>query len=210
MSDLEADSAATTHLLEQIEAGDADAFGKLLARHENALRSFVSLRLDRRVQSRLDPSDVVQETELEVHRRLKDFLDRRPMPFRVWLRKTAYERLLNLRRHHVASARRSVERDVSLPANSALMLARPFLDQASSPSRALARKDLMRRVQQALTALSETDREVLLMRHVEELPYSTVARILDTEPAAARKRYGRALLRLRAVLVEAGLFEEDA
>jgi RNA polymerase sigma-70 factor (ECF subfamily) len=90
------------------------------------------------------------------------------------------------------------------------MLARPFLDHASSPSRALARKDLMRRVQQALTALSEADREVLLMRHVEDLPYSTVARILDIEPPAARKRYGRALLRLRAVLVEAGLFEEDA
>jgi RNA polymerase sigma-70 factor (ECF subfamily) len=210
MSELEADSAETTHLLERIEAGDAGAFGKLLARHEGALHSFVRLRLDRRVQSRLDPSDIVQETELEVHRRLKDFLSRRPMPFRVWLRKTAYERLLNLRRHHVASARRSVDRDVSLPANSALMLARPFLDRTASPSRALAKKDLMRRVQQALTALSEADREVLLMRHVEELPYSTVADILDIDAAAARKRYGRALLRLRGVLIEAGLFEEDS
>jgi RNA polymerase sigma-70 factor (ECF subfamily) len=97
MSEVEADSAETTHLLERIEAGDANALGDLLARHESALRSFVAHRLDRRVQSRLDPSDVVQETELEVHRRLKDFLHRRPMPFNVWLRKTAYERLLNLR-----------------------------------------------------------------------------------------------------------------
>jgi RNA polymerase sigma-70 factor (ECF subfamily) len=210
MPEVEADSLETTHLLEKIEAGDSGAFADLLARYHPALRSFVALRLDRRVQSRLDPSDIVQETELEVHRRLKDFLSRRPMPFHVWLRKTAYERLLNLRRHHVASARRSVDRDVSLPANSALMLARPFLDRISSPSRALARREVARRVQEALSALSEPDREILLMRHVEELPYSTVARILDIEPSAARKRYGRALLRLRAVLVDAGLFEEEA
>ena len=121
------------------------------------------------------------------------------MPFPVWLRKTAYERLLKLRRFHVEAARRSVGRELGLPDRSSLLLARPFLDRGSSPSEQVARGDLVRLVRLALAELSETDREVLLMRNVEELPYREIGCILELDPAAARKRYGRALLRLRSV-----------
>src|SRR5262249_54174108 len=156
---------------------------------------------------RLDPSDVVQETQLEVVRRLHDFLERRPMPFHLWVRKTAYERLLNLRRDHVEAARRAVGREVALPDRSSLLLARPLLSGGPSPSRRLQAEEFAERVSRAVGELPESDRELLLMRHAEELSYEEVACLLDITPAAARKRYGRALLRLRKVLSEHGLLE---
>lgn len=203
----EPDSAETCRLLNEARAGDEQAFNQLIARHRGSLRRFVAARLDPRVQARLDPSDVVQETQLEAFRRIDDYLERRPMPFRVWLRKTAYERLLKLRRFHLDAAQRSVTCELGLPDQSSLLLARPLLDRGPSPSQQLDRQDLVGRVREALAGLSETDREVLLMRHVDELPYLEIGYILGVEPAAARKRYGRALLRLREVLRDAGLLE---
>jgi RNA polymerase sigma-70 factor (ECF subfamily) len=207
MPEPDADSAETCRLLEEVRSGDENAFERLFALHRPGLREFVARRFDPRVRARLDPSDVVQETQLEAYRRMDDFLERRPMPYRVWLRKTAYERLLKLRRYHVEAARRSVGREHGLPDQSAL-LARHFLDRGASPSQVLAHGDLTRRVRQALAELSETDREMLLMRIVDELPYREIGYILDLDPAAARKRHGRALLRLRSVLRDAGLLED--
>jgi RNA polymerase sigma-70 factor (ECF subfamily) len=208
MAEVDPDSAETRRILDAVRSGDGSAFDQLFARHRPGLRRFVALRLDARVQARLDPSDIVQETQLEAYRRMDDFLKRRPMPFRVWLRKTAYERLLKLRRFHVDAAQRSVSRELGLPDQSSLLLARPFLDRQSSPSQQLAHSDVVRRVRRALGELSETDRQVLLMRSVEELNYREIGCILDLDPAAARKRYGRALLRLRKLLLEAGLLED--
>jgi RNA polymerase sigma-70 factor (ECF subfamily) len=208
MPENDLDSAETCRLLDEVRSGDETAFGRLFALHGPGLRAFVSRRLDPRVQARLDPSDVVQETQLEVYRRMGDYLERRPMPYHIWLRKTAYERLLKLRRYHIA-ARRSVGREFGLPDRSSLLLAGPFLDRGSSPSQRLARGDLVRRVRQALAELSETDREMLLLRIVDELPYREIGYILDLDPAAARKRHGRALLRLRQVLQDAGLLEDQ-
>jgi len=100
MAQVSPDSSETTRLLEQVRDGDRDAFEKLFARHRPYLRQVVSLRLDPKLRARVDASDVVQETHLEAVRRLPDYLKRRPMPFRLWLRKTAYERLLMIERHH--------------------------------------------------------------------------------------------------------------
>jgi RNA polymerase sigma-70 factor (ECF subfamily) len=208
MSELDADSAETSRLLDEVRSRDETAFDQLFARHRRGLRQFVAHRLDPRVQARLDPSDIVQETQLEVYRRMDDFLRRQPMPFRLWLRKTAYERLLKLRRFHVDAARRSVGRELGLSDQSSLLLAGPFLARESSPSQQLTRAELIRRVRQALAELSGVDRDVLLMRNVDELPYREIGCILDLDPAAARKRYGRALLRLRGLLLDAGLLED--
>ena len=104
------DSAETRGLLEEARKGDRLGFDRLLARHRPDLLQFVALRMDRKLRGRLDPSDVVQDAHLEVYRRLGDFLDRRPMPFHIWLRKTAYERLLMARRQHVEAAQRAVRR----------------------------------------------------------------------------------------------------
>jgi RNA polymerase sigma-70 factor, ECF subfamily len=209
MADFEPDSAETRRLLDEVRAGDETAFDRLFAHHRTGLRQFVANRLDPRIRARLDPSDIVQETQLEAYRRMDDFLTRRPMPFRVWLRKTAYERLLKLRRFHVEAARRSVGRELVLPDHSSMLLAHAFLDQGSSPSKQLARTELVRRVRQAVAELSEADREILLMRSVEELPYREIACILDIDAGAARQRYGRALLRLRKLLLDANLLEDQ-
>src|SRR5262245_41206532 len=122
MDELRPDSAQTAGLLEQVRQGKRGALDRLLARHRDDLTAFVAVRFDARLAGRADPSDVVQEAQLEVARRMDDFLERRPMPFRVWLRKTAYERLLDLRKHHLRG-RRSVQREAVLPERSSLLLA---------------------------------------------------------------------------------------
>jgi RNA polymerase sigma-70 factor (ECF subfamily) len=128
------------------------------------------------------------------------------MPFHLWVRKTAYERLLKVQRDHRRRVR-SVDREVPLPDHSSLLMAKPLLAGASSPSRQLAAREFADRVGLAVAALAEADREILLMRHAEELPYAEIACLLDIEADAARKRYGRALLRLRKVLKDHGLLE---
>jgi RNA polymerase sigma-70 factor (ECF subfamily) len=209
MNELPADSTETFSLLEQSGGGDRRAFEQLFARHRPDLRRFVERRLDPKLRGRLDASDIVQETQLEAYRRLPDFLQRRPMPFDVWLRKTAYERLLMLRRQHVEAARRAVGREVPLPDRSSLLLARQLFPPGSTPSHQLRRRELVRQVQQVVAQLPEADREILFMRSIEGLPYQEVACILDLDPAAARKRHGRALLRLHQLLAAAGLKESQ-
>jgi RNA polymerase sigma-70 factor (ECF subfamily) len=207
MPEVKADSTQTQDLLEQVARGDREALDRLLARYRPNLHALVEARLDPKLRARVDPSDVVQEAQLEVARRMDDFLRRRPMPFHLWVRKTTYERLLNFRRDHRKRARRSVDREVALPDPSSLLLARPLLAGASSPSRQVAARELADRVGRAVAQLAEADREILLMRHAEELPYEEIACLLEVEPAAARKRYGRALIRLQKVLSDYGLLE---
>src|SRR5438132_2938222 len=195
MADVEPDSQATRGLLERIGRGDRQALERLLARYRPRLHAFVAVRLDPRLRTRVDASDVVQEVQLEVARNIDAFLRRRAMPFHLWVRKTAYQRVLNLRRDH-RRARRSVEREIPWPEQSSLLLARPLLAGGPSPSQQLAAKELAERVAQAVAELGEDDREILLMRHAEELSYDEIACLLEIEAATARKRYGRALVRL--------------
>jgi RNA polymerase sigma-70 factor, ECF subfamily len=207
MSQVTPDSAETQRLLQRIRTGDRQAFEKLFARHRRYLRQVVDLRLDPKVRSRLDPCDVVQETHLEVFRRMPDYLKRRPMPFRLWLRKTAYERLVMVQRHHVQAGRRAVGREVVLPDRSSVQLFRQLLAPGLTPSQELARDERARRVRQAVAQLSEIDREILLMRNLEGLSNHEVAHVLEIEPAAASQRYARALLRLRKLLLAGGFSE---
>jgi RNA polymerase sigma-70 factor (ECF subfamily) len=207
MDELAPDSAETQRLLEQVRAGDRLAFEQLFTRHRPFLLRVIELRLDPRLRARVDPSDVVQETQLEAFRRLEDYLERQPMPFLLWLRKTACERLLMAQRQHVGAARRAVGREVPLPDASSLQLVQPLLAGGSTPSQRLDREELADRVRQAVARLSETDREVLLLRNLEMLSNQEAAQVLQIDPAAASQRYGRALLRLRKLLVASGLME---
>ena len=207
MSEVKPDSAETAALLEQIARGDRQALESLLARHRDHLHSFVEFHLDPRVRARLDPSDLVQDTQLEVVQRMDDFLRRRPMPFHLWVRKTAYERLMRVRRDHLHRACRSVEREVAWPERSSLLLARPLIDARPSPSRILQARELAERVSCAVAELSERDREILLLREADDLSYAEIASLLEIDPATARKRYGRALIRLQQILTDHGLVE---
>jgi RNA polymerase sigma-70 factor, ECF subfamily len=205
MPEVKPDSAQTSALLQRVGQGDAQALERLLKRHRPQLHDFIELHLDRRLRTRLDPSDVVQETQLEMVRRMDDYLHKRPIPFHLWQRKKAYERMFNLRRDHLGRARRSVNREVALPDRSSLLLARPLL--ASSPSQQLQARELAERLGRAVEELSEADREVLLLRHAEDLSFDEIAALLDIESATARKRFGRALIRLQKALTDAGLLE---
>jgi RNA polymerase sigma-70 factor (ECF subfamily) len=205
MPKLKPDSAQTSALLDRVSRGNRRALEQLLARGRSGLREFVDYHLDPRLRARLDPSDVVQDVQFELVRRIDDFLQRRPMPFHLWVRKTAYERLLNLRRDH-QRARRDIEREVPLPDRSSLLMARPLLH--NSPSRVAEAREFAERISRAVAELPERDREILTMRHAEELSYEEIGCLLEIKPAAARQRYGRALIRLQSVLSAHGLLED--
>lgn len=206
MSHVTPDSAEARGLLEQVSRGDPRSLDRLLRRHRPGLRNFIELRLDPRLAARVDPSDVVQETQIAVVRRMEDYLRRRPMPFRLWLRKTASERLRDLHTHH-RRARRTVQREQALPSHSSLLVARPLLAGGPTPSQQLEAREFAQRVARAVAELPEADREVLLLRHAEQMPFEEIAYLLEVEPAAARKRFGRALIRLQKILSERGLVE---
>jgi RNA polymerase sigma-70 factor (ECF subfamily) len=209
MLEVKPDSEETCRLLERIRAGEREAFDGLLARHRPFLRQLVEMRLDARLRARLDPSDVVQETQLEAFRRLPDYLERRPMPFRLWLRKTVHERLRMAERQHLEASRRAVGRELPIPDASSVLLMQQLAALGPSPSQHLTRGELARRVREALTRLQELDREVLLMRTFEGLSYAEVGYLLEIDAATARKRHGRALLRLHKLLTEGGLTESQ-
>jgi RNA polymerase sigma-70 factor (ECF subfamily) len=207
MTEVKPDSETTRLLLGRIRAGERAAFEELFARHRPLLRKLVEFRLDARLRTRVDPSDVVQDTQLEAFRQLPSFLERKPMPFRLWLRKTAQERLRMAERQHLEAARRSVGREMPHPDTSAATVAYQLAAAILSPSQHAAQGELAGRVADAIGLLSDTDREVLVMRTFEGLSYDEVACVLDIDSAAARKRHGRALLRLHNVLTDGGLTE---
>jgi RNA polymerase sigma-70 factor (ECF subfamily) len=207
---LAADSAETSRLLARMRTGDASACGELFKRHRPYLRRLVEFRIDPRLRARVDPSDVVQEAQMEATRRLDTYLTERPMPFRLWLRQIAYDRLLMLRRQHIKAERRAVERDVHLPERSSLVLAQQLLAGGPAPDEQMVRLEFARRVREAVQRLSDADREMMLLRNFEGLSNQEVARLLEIEPVAASKRYGRALLRLRKILMQNGLTESES
>jgi RNA polymerase sigma-70 factor, ECF subfamily len=199
------ESPETRALLERLGNGEAEAGGQLLCQHRDDLWRQIDLRLDRRLRPRLDPSDVVQEAQLEAVRRLPDYLRRRPMPFWLWLRKIAQERLIMAYRRHAVAGRRSVGRDVSLSMPSSAVLGQQLLARGSSPSQAPRRQELTDRVRRAVAELSDADREMILMRNFEQLTNQQAAAVLGIDPATASQRYGRALIRLRAILAGLGV-----
>lgn len=207
MVPVQPDSEETRALLERLARNDVRALEELLVRHRAGLRDFIEFHLDPRLRARVDPSDVVQETQLELVRRMNDFLTQRPMPFRLWMRKKAYERLLNLRRDHLLHQRRSVRREVAMPDHSSLLLARPLLANQPTPSQEAEARELAERIASAVAQLGDADREILLLRHAEDLPFEEIAYLLDLTAAAARKRFGRALIRLQNLLRDEGLLE---
>lgn len=196
----------TEELLEQAAHGDASARDRLLARHRERLRKMIACRLDRRLKARVDPSDVVQEVLAEASRKLDRYLRDRPLPFYPWLREIAWEQLVALHRRHVRAQKRTVRLEepgfLDLPEDSAAELARRLVDTGSSPSQRLLREELRQRLQEALMRLREPDREVLVLRHLEQLSVAQTAEVLEASPGAVKVRHLRALARLRALLDE--------
>ena len=195
-------------LLQMARQGDRSAFDELFALHQAQLRSFVAMRLDHRVRSRVDVSDVVQDTQLEAYRRFNDYYDRQPMPFGIWLRKNAYERVLNVRRDHMVAKCRSMEREQRLDGSPSGLLAKTIAHNLSTPSERVAKLEFHRQVTEVIEMLPDGDREILLMRNVDGLSHQQIAQVLDINATASRKRYARALMKLEKLLVQNGIADE--
>lgn len=192
----------TGHLLDRSAAGDAVARNKLLHRHRERLLRMITVRLDGRLAARLDPSDIVQDALADANAKLDSYLRDRPLPFYPWLRQIAWERLVHLHRRHIRAQRRSVVREegISLSDRSAADLAQRLFASGSSPSRQALQRELMSRVRSALDALPEIDREVLVLRILEQLSVAETAQVLEISAGAVKMRYLRGLARLRAAL----------
>jgi RNA polymerase sigma-70 factor (ECF subfamily) len=196
------DSVETLQLLERVRAGEAGAADQLFALHRPALSRFAELRLDRKLRQRVDPSDVVQEAQLEAYRRLPDYLARPEprMPFRLWVRRIAYDRLLMLRRRHVEAETRAVDHEVKMSDQSSLPPGQQLAAPDSTPSNKVIRREIAEQLCQALDQLPEIDREILIMRFFEGLSNQETAQALEISPSAASRRYGRALIKLQKLL----------
>ncbi len=206
-------SSDTEDLLRRAEKGEEEALARLFARHRDRLRAMVRLRLDRRLQGRIDPSDVLQEAYIDFARRFPEFASNPPMPFYLWLRALTGQKLIDLHRRHLGAKMRDAGQEVSLyrgalPQASSVSLAAQLLGRLTSASRAAIRAETQLRVQAALNEMDEIDREVLTLRHFEMLTNDETAEILGLSKSAASNRYVRALKRLKGILANLPGFGE--
>jgi RNA polymerase sigma-70 factor (ECF subfamily) len=189
-------------LLDRAAAQDPGAMGELFELHRERLWRMVHLRMDRRLHGRLDPSDVLQEAFLEYARSLPGYVKQPDVPFFLWLRCLTGRKLHALHRRHLGTRMRDAGREVSLhqvsmPGASSVSLAAQLLGKLTAPSQAALRAELQLQVQQALNDMEPLDREVLALRHYEQLNNQETAQVLEISESAASIRFIRALRRLR-------------
>ncbi len=197
------ESSATQELLNRVKNGDGGAVDSLLAAHRGPLRRLVALRLDAMLARRVDASDIVQEVLFDASRRLQSYLQNPVLPFHVWLRAIAQDRINDAHRRHRQAQKRSLDRERPLVGrgdSSAQDLAAVLVDPGLTPGSAVARQEFRQVFEAALATLAEDDRDILLMRHAEQLSNQEAALALGLSEAAAGMRYLRALRRLRQVL----------
>ncbi len=199
------DSEETQQILSAAQAGDDAARERLLKRHRAAIKRLIDMRMDPALRRRLDASDIVQDVLLEASRRLTSYLADPKLPFHLWLRQMARDRIIDAHRRHRAAARRSVDREQPLaPAprldESTIDLATQLQAKEQTPATAATWRELNRRFQTACEQLEENDREIVFMRYFEQLSNSEVAASLGLSPQAASMRHYRAMRRLRELL----------
>ncbi|WP_047817564.1 sigma-70 family RNA polymerase sigma factor [Rhodopirellula islandica] len=197
----------TEVLLQAARQGDPEAVNQLLDRHRGPIRRLVEVRLDRKVQRRVDVSDVVQEVLVEASGRLQKYLDDPVMAFHLWLRQIAWDHIIDTYRRHRVSAKRNMDREQPIAGGgrvdeSSVNLAIQLCDPAMTPAAVATQREIAAQVEAAIQKLDEGDREVILMRHYEHLSNLEIAEVLDLNPPAASMRYLRAVRRLKAVLEE--------
>jgi RNA polymerase sigma-70 factor (ECF subfamily) len=195
----------TEDLLVRAARGDREALAALWERHRKRLRQMVRLRLDRRLQGRVDPSDVLQEAYIDMAERLPEYVRDRAFNTYLWLRLVTGQRLMQIHRRHLGTAMRDAGREVSLyrgalPQASSISLAAQLLGRFTTASRAAIRAERQLQLQAVLNGMDPMDREILALRHFEELSNGEAADVLGLSKTAANNRYIRALSRLRDLL----------
>ena len=201
---MSADSRTNEELLDAARHGDDGALALLVERHRDRLERMVRLRMDRRLQGRVDPADVVQEAYLAARGKFPQYSADPRLPFFLWLRLEVGQKLVDVHRFHLGTKMRDAGQEVSLqqgalPQVTSLSLAEQLLGKLTTASHAAMRAELKIRVQQALNSMDPHDREVLILRHFEELSNAEAAQVLGIKPSAAVNRYVRALKRLKDV-----------
>lgn len=200
------DAQRLKQLLERARAGEAVAVDELLALCRDPLRRAVDLRLDRQLARREDASDIVQKVLLDAHRRFPEYLSDPKMPFHLWLRHMAQDRIIDAHRRHQGAARRSIDREQAagptLDEASSIQLVAQLVDQEMTPASAAIQQELQQKLQAVLMDLDETDREIILMRYYEQMSNQEVAAALDLTEAAASMRHLRALRRLKDAMTD--------
>lgn len=196
-------------LLQRARGGEPEALGELLQSCREQLLRIVKFRMDPRLRSRLDADDVVQDSFIEATQRFDDFVNNQEMPFFLWLRFITVQKLMQMHRRHLGAQARDAGREISIfakpqPQATSAMLAAHLLGKHTSPSVAAMRAEQTSKVERALNAMNEVDREILALRRFERLKNDEVAALLNLSKTAASNRYIRALERLQKEMKEAG------
>ena len=202
------DSHDTTAMLDRVAAGSMAALDQLLSLHRPYLKRIVEMRMEPTLRTRVDASDVVQETQVVIAKGIEHFINHRPTSFRIWIRRKALDQLKDQRRRHIRTMKRSVLREQNISDVSSIEIARKLL--SNSPSGILGQIELRERVYGLIEQLTEIYREVLMLRHAEELTNAEVADLLGIDPNTARQRYGRALQKLHQLFAENGIGVDGA
>jgi RNA polymerase sigma-70 factor (ECF subfamily) len=201
-------------LLDRLRQGDETALGELFSIHRPRLARMVAFRLDPKLAGRVDADDVLQEAYLDAAKRIRHFLDHTSLSFFVWLRQIVLQTMIDVRRQHLGAQMRDVKREVSLhkprrPDATSMSMAAQLLGHLTSPSQAAMRAEMAARLEQALESMEPIDREVLALRHFEELSNSEVAEVLEIKQKAASIRYVRAVARLKGILEQIPGFSDS-
>jgi RNA polymerase sigma-70 factor (ECF subfamily) len=209
------ESEDVMELLRRGIAGDKQCFGRLWERYHERLHRLIKLRMDRRLQGRVDASDVLQEAFVDFAARAEEYAKDPAMPFFLWLRFLTGQRLQLLHRHHLGTMMRDAGREVSIhrgpmPQATSISLAAQLLGRFTSVTQAVQRAEMQVMLQEAINGMDEIDREVLALRHFEELSNEETAQVLGIKRSAASSRHLRAIKRLKEVLQGTPGFSEKA
>ena len=192
-----------SQLLRELRADGHEAFARFFESARRRLRRIAGFRLDYRLRGRVSESDVLQETYVRAAARIDRYLNDPDFPFFVWLRMELQQKLAEIHRQHLGADKRDVRREQPRrpyrAGQTSVAMAAHLVGQMTSASRLLERAEMIQTLEKALEEINEVDREVIALRHFEELTNVETARILDIEPAAASKRYLRALRRMRGI-----------
>jgi RNA polymerase sigma-70 factor (ECF subfamily) len=202
----------TGELLLNAKGGNSEAVGQLLDRHRDSLRRMIQVRMDQKLGRRMDVSDIIQDVMIEANRRLKDYFENPVMPFHLWIRQIAKDRMIDAHRRHRVSAKRSIDREQPMFSpgtadHSTIELAVQLCDPSLTPAAAATQREIAAQVELAVGELDDNDREIILMRHYEMMSNQDIAQALELSEPAASMRYLRALRRLRTIIdkkIEAG------
>jgi RNA polymerase sigma-70 factor (ECF subfamily) len=208
------EAEGSSHFRHSPDLAGQDDLVQVFQQRREQLRRMLALRMDRRLQGRLDPSDVLQEAYLEATARFDEFRSQAAMPLFLWLRFITAQKLLVAHRRHLGTKARDAGREVSLfcgawPEASSELLASQLIGRFTTPTQAVLRVELQLKLQDAINSMDAIDREILALRHFEQLSNAESAQVLGLKESAASNRYIRALKRLKEILLLTPGFEHS-